>query len=56
LQILRWSLDSFTSDGALPAGAHETTQKLLDATLENVHAARIDQSAVWTSEYLPTTK
>ncbi len=56
LQILRWSLDAYTPGGALPAGAHEAMQKLLDATLENVHASRVEQASAWTGEYLPNTK
>ena len=56
VQILRWCLDAYTPDGALPPGAHQAMQQIIDATLPNVHAARIDQSAVWTSEYLPRAK
>ncbi len=56
VQILRWSLDAYTPDGALPPGAHHAMQQIVDANLQNVHASRIDQSSVWTGEYLPSTK
>lgn len=56
LQILRWCKDAYTPDGALPPGAHHAMQEIIDATLPNVHASRVDQSSVWTGEYLPGTK
>ena len=56
VQILSWSRDAYTPDGVLPPGAHQAMQQIIDATLPNVHAARIDQSSVWTGEYLPNTK
>ena len=56
IQILRWSLATFTTDGRMPKGAPEAWKRVLDATVESVRTAKIDLAATWTDEYLPGTK
>ncbi len=56
LEIIRWGLASFTSDGAMPNGAPEIVKRFLDATIENVRNAKIDLNATWTNDFLPAAK
>ena len=53
LDVIRWSLPSFTPDGRMPAGAPEAMKRFMDATMDKVRNAEIDLAATWTNEYLP---
>jgi NitT/TauT family transport system substrate-binding protein len=52
LEILRWSLSSFTADGTMPAGAPEIAKRLLDAIVDQGRDSKIDLAATWTNQYL----
>jgi NitT/TauT family transport system substrate-binding protein len=56
LDIIRWSLPSFTADGEMPKGAPEAARRFLDATVDKVRTANIDLAATWTNEFLPDAK
>lgn len=56
LEILQWSLPSFTKGGEMPAGGPEALKKMLDTTSETVRNAKIDLPATWTNDFLPDTK
>ncbi len=52
LEVLRWSRDSFTRDGRMPAGAPEVARRYMAATSDKVRGAKIDLAATWTNQYL----
>lgn len=56
LDIIRWSLATYTKDGAMPRGAPQVVRRFLDATVENVRKANIDLAATWTNDFLPEAK
>lgn len=56
LEIIRWSLPTFTAAGRMPEGAPEAMKRMLDATLENVRNAKLDLGATWTNEFLAEGK
>jgi NitT/TauT family transport system substrate-binding protein len=56
IDIIRWSLPSFTSDGTMPEGAPESMKHFLDATVEKVRDSKIDLAATWTNQFLPEPK
>jgi NitT/TauT family transport system substrate-binding protein len=56
LDVLRWSLPSFTADGKMPKGAPETVRHFLDATIPKVRDTKIDLAATWTDDFLPAPK
>jgi NitT/TauT family transport system substrate-binding protein len=56
IEIIRWSLPSFTADGAMPKNAPETVKRFLGATMETVRDSKIDLAATWTNEFLPEGK
>jgi NitT/TauT family transport system substrate-binding protein len=56
IEVVRWSLPQFTSDGKMPRGAPEAMKRFLDASVDSVREAKIDLAATWTNEYLPGAK
>lgn len=56
IEIIRWTLPAFTTDGTMPQGGPETVKRFLDATVDNVRDSKIDLLATWTNEYLREVK
>jgi len=56
MEVIRWSLPLFTTDGKLPKGAPEAIRHSLDATSEKVRDAELDVASTWTNEFLPEAK
>jgi NitT/TauT family transport system substrate-binding protein len=56
LEIIRWSLPAFTSDGAMPASGPNTVKRFLDATIDKVRDSKFDLAATWTNGFLPEAK
>jgi NitT/TauT family transport system substrate-binding protein len=56
VEILRWSLPTFTADGRMPKGAPEAMKRMLDQTVDKVRDSKIDLAATWTDEFLPAPK
>ena len=56
LEILQWSLPSFTKGGAMTPGGPEALKKMLDTTSETIRNSKIDLAATWTNDYLPNSK
>jgi len=54
--IIRDSLSTFTTDGAMPESAPEAVKHFLDATVDNMRNAKVDLSATWTNEFLRASK
>ncbi len=56
IEIIRWSLPTYTTGGRMPEGAPEAMKRVLDMTLDNVRNAKIDLGATWTNAFLPAGK
>jgi NitT/TauT family transport system substrate-binding protein len=56
LDIIRWSLPMFTSDGRMPKGAPEVVRHFLEATIDKVRESKFDLATTWTNEFLPESK
>ena len=56
IDILRWSLRTFTPDGQMPKGAPEAMKRMLDATTDKVRDTKIDLASTWTNDYLTEWK
>ena len=56
LDIIRWSLPAFTSDGAMPPTGPETVKRFLDAAIDKVRESKFDLAATWTNGFLPEAK
>lgn len=56
LQIIRWSLPTFTVAGKMPEGGPEAFKRILDATSDKVRTTPIDLASTWTNEFLPEPK
>ena len=56
IEVLRYGLGSYTPDGKMPPGAPEVMKRYIEATIEKVRNTKIDLSATWTNDFLPTAK
>ena len=56
IEIIRWSLPTYTAGGRMPEGAPEAMKRVLDVTLDKVRNAKIDLGATWTNAFLPEGK
>jgi NitT/TauT family transport system substrate-binding protein len=56
IEIIRWGLASYTTDGAMPKGAPEVVKRYLDTVIPQVRDSNIDLATTWTNEYLPRAK
>lgn len=56
IEVIRWSLPHFTSDGKMPEGAPEAMLRFLKSANDTLRNAKIDLASTWTDQYLAEAK